>query len=100
MFERGRAFTLGGEIDDHLWLLAVDKLHQEVKLVIDVIGVIAIPRIALTNTQCEALVLRQVAADRNDFGGVGMLEQILRGMKAKGTAPTQHSVRLLHRPRS
>src|SRR5262245_15512979 len=101
MLQRGRAFTLGGKIDDHLRLLAVEKLQQEIELVVYVVGVIAVPRIAVADPQREAFVFRQIAANRDDFGGIGMVEQIFRGMQPERSAPTQYSISLLlHPPRS
>src|SRR5919197_1992697 len=99
MLQRGRAFALGGKIDDHLRLLAVEKFHQEIELVIYVVGVIAVPRITVTDPQCEALVFREITTHRDDFGGIGMVEQIFRGMQPERSAPTEYSISLLH-PRS
>src|SRR6266436_70297 len=100
MPERRRALPLRGKIDDDLRLLTIEELHQEIEFVIYMIGVIAISGIAIADAQCEAFVFRQIAADRDDFGGIGVFEQVLRGMKPKRSAPTQHSIALLHRPRS
>src|SRR5215813_2838996 len=98
MSERGSALPLRGKIDDDLWLLAIEELHQEIELVVYVIGVIAIARIAIADAQREAFIFRQIATDRDDFGWIGVVEQIFRGMKPEGSAPTQHSIGLLHRP--
>src|SRR5262245_2432348 len=100
MLERGGALSLRRKIDDDLRLLAIEKLHQEIELIIYVIGMIAISGIAIADAQCEAVVFRQIAPDRDDFDGIGMVKQIFRGMKPEGSAPTQHSIGLLHRPRS
>src|SRR5258708_28000962 len=98
MPERRRALPLRGKIDDDLRLLTIEDLHQEIEFVIYMIGVIAISGIAIADAQCEAFVFWQIAADRDDFGGIGVFEHGLRGMKPKRSPPTQHTRTLLHRP--
>src|SRR5258705_9009341 len=100
MPERRRALPLRGKIDDDLRLLTIEELHQEIEFVIYMIGVIAISGIAIADAQCEAFVFRQIAADRDDFGAIGVVEQELPGIEPKKIPPTQPSKALLHRPRS
>src|SRR5260370_20899648 len=100
MPERRRALPLRGKIDDDLRPLTIEDLHQEIEFVIYMIGVIAISGIAIADAQCEAFVFWQIAADRDDFGGIGVFEQALRGMKPKRSAPTPHSLAPPPPPRS
>jgi hypothetical protein len=91
---------LGGEVDDHLRLLAIEQLHQEIELVVQVVGVVAVARIALADAEREAFVFRQIAADGDDLPGVGVVEQILRRVKTEGSPAAEHCISLLHRPGS
>jgi hypothetical protein len=100
MLQRGRTLALGGEVDDHLRLLAVEQFHQQIELVVHVVGVVAVARIALADAERETFVFRQVAADGDNLAGVGVVEQIFRRVKTERSTAAEHSISLLHRPGS
>ena len=87
MLQRSGALTLSGEIDDDLRLLAVEQLHQKIEFIVHMIGVIAVARIAVADAQSEAFVLGQIATDRDDLGGIGMVKQVFRRVETEDPPP-------------
>ena len=95
MLPRHGAFALGGEVDDHLRLLAIEQLQQEIEFVGHVPSVVFVPRTFL-DAEGERSGPQRIAADADHLLCVGVIEKIERRGNAEAAAAAEDRVGPAH----